>query len=100
MEELYYRVNRDLTIEVAKKAKKENVKQFIFMSSIIVYGKKSTENGVINERTVPIPDNFYGKSKLEAEEKLNEIKRDRKSTRLNSSHVAISYAVFCLKKKK
>src|SRR5690606_40927456 len=28
------------------------------------------------------------------------IKRDRKSTRLNSSHVKISYAVFCLKKKK
>src|SRR5438067_12469646 len=26
--------------------------------------------------------------------------RDRKSTRLNSSHVSISYAVFCLKKKK
>src|SRR5207253_10438254 len=29
-----------------------------------------------------------------------EARRDRKSTRLNSSHVAISYAVFCLKKKK
>ncbi len=29
-----------------------------------------------------------------------ELKRDRKSTRLNSSHVVISYAVFCLKKKK
>src|SRR5690625_6563201 len=28
-----------------------------------------------------------------------EIDQDRKSTRLNSSHVAISYAVFCLKKK-
>src|SRR5699024_12867133 len=28
------------------------------------------------------------------------ILRDRKSTRLNSSHVSISYAVFCLKKKK
>src|SRR5207253_5627236 len=27
------------------------------------------------------------------------LERDRKSTRLNSSHVAISYAVFCLKKK-
>ena len=27
------------------------------------------------------------------------IKRDRKSTRLNSSHALISYAVFCLKKK-
>src|SRR5690554_6993800 len=30
----------------------------------------------------------------------NELKIDRKSTRLNSSHVRISYAVFCLKKKK
>src|SRR5699024_11814417 len=29
----------------------------------------------------------------------NEIRLDRKSTRLNSSHVSISYAVFCLKKK-
>src|SRR5262245_63150492 len=29
-----------------------------------------------------------------------EIDRDRKSTRLNSSHLGISYAVFCLKKKK
>ena len=28
-----------------------------------------------------------------------ELKEDRKSTRLNSSHVSISYAVFCLKKK-
>src|SRR5438067_3907315 len=28
------------------------------------------------------------------------VHRDRKSTRLNSSHVSISYAVFCLKKKK
>src|SRR5437870_6711532 len=28
------------------------------------------------------------------------VRRDRKSTRLNSSHVAISYAVFCLKKKR
>src|SRR5438876_3501863 len=31
---------------------------------------------------------------------LTERKRDRKSTRLNSSHPSISYAVFCLKKKK
>src|SRR5690625_6354638 len=33
-------------------------------------------------------------------EKGGKQQRDRKSTRLNSSHVAISYAVFCLKKKK
>src|SRR5206468_6410142 len=31
---------------------------------------------------------------------LNQFSRDRKSTRLNSSHDQISYAVFCLKKKK
>src|SRR5437870_8429813 len=36
----------------------------------------------------------------DAETRAGEITRDRKSTRLNSSHVAISYAVFCLKKKK
>src|SRR5690625_5848190 len=33
-------------------------------------------------------------------EQLDEHVQDRKSTRLNSSHVAISYAVFCLKKKR
>src|SRR5436309_6001089 len=32
--------------------------------------------------------------------RANEGRQDRKSTRLNSSHVKISYAVFCLKKKK
>lgn len=70
MEELYYKVNRDLTIETAKKAKAEGVKQFIFMSSIIVYGDSSHINHkrVIDKNTVPEPSNFYGRSKLEAEE--------------------------------
>src|SRR5258707_2081876 len=40
-------------------------------------------------------DNIQGSDKL-----LAAIKTDRKSTRLNSSHANISYAVFCLKKKK
>src|SRR5262245_65358598 len=31
---------------------------------------------------------------------VSEVQTDRKSTRLNSSHLGISYAVFCLKKKK
>src|SRR5205807_9428347 len=34
------------------------------------------------------------------EEWFDDFERDRKSTRLNSSHLVISYAVFCLKKKK
>src|SRR5207249_10041805 len=37
--------------------------------------------------------------KLDAETRRPAITTDRKSTRLNSSHVSISYAVFCLKKK-
>lgn len=65
----YYRVNTDLTIDVATKAKEDGVKQFIFMSSIIVYGD-STPIGhkkVITKDTVPCPSNFYGDSKLQAE---------------------------------
>ncbi len=70
MEEVYYQVNRDLTIEVAKKAKADGVKQFIFMSSIIVYGDSSEigKKRVITKDTVPTPANFYGNSKLTAEQ--------------------------------
>ncbi|SOC38433.1 NAD-dependent epimerase/dehydratase family protein [Ureibacillus acetophenoni] len=69
-ESIYYKVNRDLTIETADKAKQEGVKQFIFMSSMIVYGDSSRINEfkVIDENTEPIPANFYGNSKLQAEE--------------------------------
>lgn len=72
MEELYYKVNCDLTIETAKKAKKDGVKQFIFMSSIIVYGDSSHINKkrIIDINTIPQPTNFYGNSKLQAEKGL------------------------------
>ena len=68
-EKLYRSVNTDLTIEVAKKAKKEGVKQFIFMSSAIVYGESSKigKNKLITKKTEPIPANCYGDSKLQAE---------------------------------
>src|SRR5699024_10386702 len=65
MEELYYKVNRDLTIEVAGKAKEAGVKQFVFMSSIIVYG--NNKQVLIDENSKPNPSNFYGQSKLDAE---------------------------------
>lgn len=76
MEETYYKVNRDLTIEVAEHAKKHGVKQFIFMSSIIVYGDSSSEKRVIDRNTIPKPSNFYGNSKLQAEVKLQNIEND------------------------
>ena len=67
--ELYYKINRDLTIEIAKKAKEEGVRQFVFMSSIIVYGDSAPigQKKVITKETIPIPSNFYGDSKLQAE---------------------------------
>jgi len=68
--DLYFRVNRDLAYEVAKKAKKEGVSQFIFLSSMSVYGM---ETGVITRDTVPQPKSLYGKSKLEAEKLIEHL---------------------------
>lgn len=78
MENLYYKVNRDLTIETARKAKVDGVKQFIFMSSIIIYGDSSHINykRVIDKNTVPTPSNFYGRSKLQAEEGILPLQDD------------------------
>lgn len=77
MEALYYEVNRDLAIQTAQKAKNDGIKQFIFMSSIIVYGNCNKEKGVININTKPKPTNYYGKSKLQAEEYLKSIVSDK-----------------------
>lgn len=76
MEGLYYKVNRDLTIEAAEKAKAEGVKQFIFMSSIIVYGDSRSDKRVIDKNTIPTPSNFYGNSKLQAEKGIRHLESD------------------------
>src|SRR2546427_6237177 len=60
-------------------------------------------HGADGDETLPRIDGthyFYRDgSELEAERETFEALQDRKSTRLNSSHSQISYAVFCLKKK-
>lgn len=65
----YYAVNTDLAVEVCEKAKAEGVKEFIFMSSMIVYGESASygKKKVINANTVPVAANFYGDSKLQAD---------------------------------
>lgn len=70
---LYYKVNRDLAYETAQKAKQDGVEQFIFLSSMSVYG---IENGVINKSTPLNPNSAYGKSKIEAEELINKLQGD------------------------
>ena len=68
-EKLYYAVNTDLTVETAKKAKSDGVKQFIFMSSTIVYGESApiSKTKVITRDTPVSPANCYGDSKVQAE---------------------------------
>src|SRR2546422_61976 len=47
-----------------------------------------------------VPPSFFGTTRWSPASPARFLGRDRKSTRLNSSHGYISYAVFCLKKKK
>ena len=77
MEPLYYKVNRDLTIEVARYAQNAGVKQFIFMSSQIVFHEsQSLKTEVLTAETKPNPNGFYGDSKLQAEEGLKALRAE------------------------
>ena len=66
---LYYRVNTDLAVETAEKARAEGAGQFIFMSSAIVYGPSAGlgETKRITARTPLAPENCYSDSKAKAE---------------------------------
>lgn len=77
-EKLYRLVNTELAIETAKKAKREGVKQFIFMSSIIVYGDSAPvgKEKIITIKTLPAPANCYGDSKLQAEYGIQALEDD------------------------
>ncbi len=65
----YYAINTDLAIETAAKAKLEGVKQFVFMSSAIIYGDSAPYGKTkrITADTEPNPANFYGDSKWQAD---------------------------------
>ena len=77
MESLYYKVNRDLTIEVARHAQAAGVKLFIFMSSQIVFHEsQSLKTEVLTAETKPNPNGFYGDSKLQAEEGLKALRAE------------------------
>lgn len=69
--DLYYKVNRDLALETAIKAKNEGVKQFIFMSSILIYN--GCKDRIISKDTIPKSKGFYSDSKLQADVKLQEL---------------------------
>lgn len=78
-EQFYYKINTELAIECARKAKQDGVAQFIFMSSMIVYGQSGGigKQKEITESTSLMPENFYGDSKVKAEVGLQELAEDR-----------------------
>src|SRR2546429_3641560 len=86
------------TIEDEPAVSPEETYQFLERFAAVVSGAKDPAalacalDGRFSDRTLPAERDLV--------RNLERIVRDRKSTRLNSSHGYISYAVFCLKKKK
>lgn len=70
-EGLYMAVNRDLAVETAEKAKNSGVKQFIFMSSMLIYNGCKEKN--IDSGIAPCAKGVYAQSKLQADEKIREM---------------------------
>src|SRR5690349_23084938 len=62
-------------------------------------GEEGSEMYIIQKGKVRVSKRFAGKTHVVSVLEKGDFFGDRKSTRLNSSHVEISYAVFCLKKK-
>lgn len=74
----YYQVNCELAVETARKAASDGVKQFIYLSSVIVYGDSARVGKTkhVSAETEPTPANFYGDSKWQAEQKLRALETD------------------------
>ena len=76
--ELYDRVNHRLTVELAKKAKAEGVGQFLFLSTLAVYGLRAPVGKIVTiTKDTPLrPVDNYGISKMKAEEGLCALRDD------------------------
>ncbi|MBR1634147.1 MAG: sugar transferase [Lachnospiraceae bacterium] len=79
----YYEVNTDLAVRTAQRAKENGVSQFIFMSSLTIYGESDLYGRkVIDEYTMPAPSGIYADSKWRADQKTRELADE-------SFHVAV-----------
>jgi len=72
-EEDYFKVNKDLCLRTAAEAKKAEVKQFVFLSTVKVYGEFNPESGPWTESSECYPEDPYGRSKYEAETELRKL---------------------------
>ncbi len=75
-EEEYFKINSDLTFNLAQKAKEKGVKHFIFMSTAKVFGELTQLGAPFNEQSLCLPLDPYSKSKLQAEGRLKTLQAD------------------------
>lgn len=66
----YRRVNVDGTLNLARQAAKVGIRRFVFISSIKVNGEQTPSSKPFNADDMPAPEDAYGISKMEAEQKL------------------------------
>ena len=76
LEELYFKINRDLAYEVAKRAKEQGVKHFVLMSTAKVFGESTTGKPAWDENSECKPLDAYGKSKFEAEQLIRSLENE------------------------
>jgi UDP-glucose 4-epimerase len=75
-EDLYRDLNVDGTLQLARSAIKAGVKQFVFASTALVYGRNNDGHPPFGEDDVLTPQNPYSRSKVEAEAGLKSFARD------------------------
>lgn len=89
--EEYERINVTQTLELAQKAKAAGVKQFIFMSTVKVYGEET--NVPYTEKTECIPQDNYGNSKLKAEKLLQKLEDETFTVSIIRTPIVYGYGV-------
>ncbi len=87
----YYDVNTKLAVETARKARTDGAKQFIFMSSMLIYGDAASvgKERMITRETEPSPSNFYGDSKWQADKRIQKLggaQADKRNGEPGGSH--------------
>ncbi len=89
--EEYERVNVTQTLQLAKKAKESGVKQFVFMSTVKVYGEET--ESVYTEDSICSPEDEYGKSKLKAEVELLKLEDENFKVSIIRTPIIYGYGV-------
>ena len=75
-EKLYRDVNTEGTLRLARCASEAGVRQFIFVSTVLVHGRSNDGRAPFSEEDIPTPQGLYGVSKAEAETGLKVLAND------------------------